>query len=526
MNINSLAGITRLLASVLAAVTIMAGCGGKEPTPSAQAPGAPGAAQPPAQAPAAAAPATQLQPTSTIWTPEELEELLAPIALYPDPVLAQVLIASTNPQEVLDSGNWLVMNPKLEGKALDEAAEKTGFTPPIRALIQFPQVVDQMCQNMGWTEELGQAYVNDQAGTLDAVQRLRLQARDVGNLKTSEQMKVETKEEDGKEVVAISPPSPEVVYVPQYNPTTVYAAPPAAPVATAPATTTVVQEEDEGHSTGTLITTGLLSFGAGLLVSEVFDDDDDDYYGYGWGAPMPYYPPYPYRPAYGSGFYPSNGYNRPNNYIRGSGNNIIINQDDNDYRKRFDNGVADRGRRRTESPISAAKGRRPELNSLNADAARGPKRAAPARGDAWKGQNTYAGAKRGNQGAAGRQTTQARAAPKVQGSYAGARPATQPAAKRATPARAQTRTASQPASTTADRGRAQPVSRAPASARPTAQPQHSAASSRDGQQARGGSSGFSRASGGASQRAASQRGRQSTGRSGGGSSRSSGGRRR
>jgi hypothetical protein len=503
---------------------VLAGCGGQgppaAPAPAATAPPPPGEAAAPAEPTAAA-----LQATSQSWTPEQLEELLAPIALYPDPVLQQVLTASTNPQEVLDAGNWLVANPKLEGKALDEAAERIGFTPPIRALIQFPQVVDQMCQNMSWTEELGQAFVNDQAGTLEAVQRLRAQARDVGNLKTSEQMKVETKEKDGKEVVAISPPSPEVVYVPQYNPTTVYAPPVAAPAA--PATTTVVEEKDEGHSTGALITTGLLAFGAGMLVNEVFDDDDD-YYGYGWGAPMPYYPPYPYRPAYGGGFYPSNGYNRPNNYVRGSNNNVVVVNQDNNYFSRFDDKAGDRRGRQADSPITRANRSRNDLQALNRDAAQGPKRGAPAAGETWKGKNTYAGA--GGAAGAKRSATgtkpTGRAAPKVQGSYAGARPSAGQAATRNV---ASTRPAAAQRATTgagADRGydvgsagRAQAPSRATPQQRDVAR---TSAPARQQQSQR--SSAFSGARVGGNERAASKRGRQSMSK--GGSGRSGGGARR
>ena len=117
-----------------------------------------------------ATPAAQPLPaTEQTWTPEELEALLAPIALYPDPVLTQILLAATNPQEVLDAGNWLVANPDLEGDALDKAAEQAGFTPPMRAIMPFRQIVDQMCLEMGWTTELGQAYTNDQEGVLAAV---------------------------------------------------------------------------------------------------------------------------------------------------------------------------------------------------------------------------------------------------------------------------------------------------------------------------------------------------------------------
>jgi len=151
-----------------------------------------------------------------------------------------------------------------------------------------------MASQMDWTAELGQAFVNDQQGVMDAVQRLRAQAKDVGNLQSSEQLKVATETQDGHEVITVSPPSPQVVYVPQYDPVAVYAPAPA----TVPAPTPVAQE-DKGHSTGSLVTTGLLSFGAGILVANIFEDDDDDYYKNGYynpryyGPPMPYHPPYP-----------------------------------------------------------------------------------------------------------------------------------------------------------------------------------------------------------------------------------------
>ena len=193
-----------------------------------------------------------------------------------------------------------------------------------------PKSIDMLCLEMGWTTELGQAFTADQAGVLDAVQRLRKQAKDVGNLKSSEQMKVETEVQEGKEVVVLKPAEPEVVYVPQYDPQTAYAPVPATATAAAPAatTTTTTTTTDTGHSTGSLIATGVLAFGAGILVNELFDDDDDHngyyYPNYGYGG-MPYYPPYPYRPAYGGGYYPSNGYNRPPNYNSGFQNtgNIV-----------------------------------------------------------------------------------------------------------------------------------------------------------------------------------------------------------
>ena len=303
--------------------------------------------------------------------PGSLEELLAPVALYPDPVLGQVLVAATNPQEVLDAGNWLLQNQALQGKALDEAAKQVGFTPPVRGLLQAPEVIDMMCSELGWTTELGQAFVNDQAAVLDAVQRLRAQAKDAGNLQTSPQMKVATETQQGHEVITVSPPNPQVVYVPQYDPVAAYAPAPAAPVTPVQAPTAAPAAEDQGHSTGTLVATGLLSFGAGMLVANIFDDDDDDRYKNGYynpkyyGPPMPYYPPYPYRPGYGNGYYPSKGYSRPPDYQHSFNNNtIIVNTDNDNYWNRFD-----------DKP--------------------GSPRSAPAAADSWKGQGSYAGAAQG-----------------------------------------------------------------------------------------------------------------------------------
>lgn len=430
------------VAILLGTAALTAGCGSKEAPPAADsaatpaaAPAAPDAtaATTPAAAPDAGTPAT---PAS--WTPEALEELLAPVALYPDPVLSQVLIASTNPQEVLDAGNWLLQNEKLKGDALDQAARAAGFTPPVRALVQFPDVIDMMCRELDWTTQLGEAFKADQPGVLDAVQRLRAQAQDVGTLKSSPQMQVVNEEQDGKEVVVLKPAANGEVYVPQYDPVAVYSPPPTTVATTVPATTTTTTTET-GHSTGALITTGLLAFGAGILVNELFDDDDNyknKYYypNYGYGG-MPYYPPYPYRPAYGNGYYPANGYNRPPNYQHGfNNNNIIINNGQNNYwndrSKRATTYQRTGGTYQARSPISSAKPNRPELQQLNqrqprpmpADVKR-PSSTATASN--WKGQSTYAGAKGGTAktaagGRTGPATQQARPAPKVQGSYGGA----------------------------------------------------------------------------------------------------------
>jgi hypothetical protein len=382
---------TRLLVStgLFLATLVVSGCGQKEAsTPAASAPAAQPAATTAAES-TGAVPTTGA-PADGTWTPEALEELLAPVAIYPDVVLGHVLTASTNPQEVLDAGNWLIANQNLTGSALDDAADKLGFSPSVRALLQFPETIDMMCMQMDWTTQLGQAFTADQGAVLDAVQRLRVQAKDVGNLESSAQLKVETEKQEDKEVVTVKPADPEIVYVPKYDPVAVYAPPPATipppttiPVAaasttTVPAATTTTTTEEKGHSTGALITTGLLAFGAGILVNEVFDDDDDwdDYYpnyyhgGMYYGS-RPYYPPPPYiyRPPYGPGFYPANNYVRPVNYQHGFNNNtIIVNNGGNDYWKRNGKGSTNVLNRTAKSPITAAKPQRPELANLNRQA--------------------------------------------------------------------------------------------------------------------------------------------------------------
>ncbi len=427
------------VAIAFALAATIAGCGSKEPPPQTT------VAAPPPAVVEQATPAPVVQQAAaqapTSWSAEALEDLLAPIALYPDPVLSQVLMASANPQEVLDAGNWILENQGLKGKAMDDAAAAIGFTPPVRALLQFPDTLDMMCRELGWTTELGEAFIADQAGVLDAVQRLRRQAKDVGNLQSSPQMTVATQKQSGKEVIVLEPPtSTNAVYVPQYDPVAVYApAPATTEVAPAAATTTTTTETKSGYSTGAMVTTGLLSFGAGMLVNELFDDDDNKKYkypNYGYGG-MPYYPPYPYRPSYGNGYYPSNGYRPPPGYGGGgfhnSGNIVITNPGGgggNGYWDRYDNnrpGGADWNDRH-KSPISAARPNRPELNDLNkrqarpmpADVRRPDRDAAPRQ---YKGNKTYAGAKDGGyKGAAGTAVTKrpdARPSPKVQGSYKG-----------------------------------------------------------------------------------------------------------
>ena len=156
---------------------------------------------------------------------EELDSLVAPIALYPDPLLTQTLVASTYPLEIVQLHQWLGQNKNLKDKALADAAKKQDWDPSIQAMAAFPDLVKQLAENVKWTTDLGNAFLAQQSDVMDAVQRMRQKAKDKGNLKSSEQQKVETKVVEKKEVIVIEPSEPDVIYVPSYNPTVVYGDP-------------------------------------------------------------------------------------------------------------------------------------------------------------------------------------------------------------------------------------------------------------------------------------------------------------
>ena len=168
---------------------------------------------------------------------EQLDSLVAPIALYPDPMLSQTLVASTYPLEIIQLQQWLGKNKNLKDKALVDAVKKQNWDPSIQAMAALPDVVKQMAENIQWTTDLGNAFLAQQNDVMDAVQRMRKKAKDAGNLKSSEQQKVETQVVESKQVIVIQQSSPEVVYVPSYNPTVVYGPPvyPYPPIAYPPA---------------------------------------------------------------------------------------------------------------------------------------------------------------------------------------------------------------------------------------------------------------------------------------------------
>lgn len=171
--------------------------------------------------------ATETQPDSNATIPpDQLDSLVAPIALYPDQLLAQVLAASTYPLELVQLQQWLAQHKDLKDKALADAVQKQPWDASVQGLAGLPDVVKFLTDDISWTTDLGNAFLAQQADVMDAVQRMRAKAQSKGNLKSSDQMKVESQTVENKQVIVIEQSNPQVVYVPSYNPTVVYGAPP------------------------------------------------------------------------------------------------------------------------------------------------------------------------------------------------------------------------------------------------------------------------------------------------------------
>lgn len=155
---------------------------------------------------------------------EELDQMLAPIALYPDSLLAQVLMASTYPADVAEAAKWTKANPKQQGDAAVKAVQSKPWDPSVQSLVAFPQVLVMMSEKPADVQRLGDAFLADPARVMDRVQFMRKKAQEAGNLKTTEQQKVSTQNDSGQSVIIIEPAQPEKVYVPVYQPTVVYGA--------------------------------------------------------------------------------------------------------------------------------------------------------------------------------------------------------------------------------------------------------------------------------------------------------------
>jgi hypothetical protein len=213
----------------------------------------------------------RIAPAQTPTSPEALDRLLAPIALYPDQLLAQMLLSAQNPGQVEALRLWLDKNQTLKGSDLQDAAVKQGFEASLIVLVLFPQVVRTMSDQLDWTTNLGVAFTTDRSAVFASIQRLRKQANDVGTLKSTAQQEVKTQmTSTGDQVIVIEPANPQIVYVPQYNTTTVYTQP--------PSTTVVVVEDDDDSD---VVAAGMIGFTAGIAMGAAVNNSY--YYGpYGW----------------------------------------------------------------------------------------------------------------------------------------------------------------------------------------------------------------------------------------------------
>ena len=230
-------------------------------------------------------------PATTYAKPsaDELYQLVAPIALFPDNLVAQVLAASTYPDQVSSAHEWLQKNTNLKGNDLMQAVDKQPWDVSVKGLTQFPDVLNQMASNLSWTSALGDAYFNIPQDVMNAVQVMRQRAEAAGNLKSNQQQKVTTESSGAShtqssttqqpvvvqappQTIVIQPAQPQVVYVPTYNPTVVYGAPVAYyPGYVAP----------PPPSTGELVATGLISFGVGMAVGAAMSGGCC---GWGWNS--------------------------------------------------------------------------------------------------------------------------------------------------------------------------------------------------------------------------------------------------
>ena len=202
------------------------------------------------------------------FRPEEVDQMVAPIALYPDNLLAQVLAASTYPLEIVQAARLVQQNKELKGEKLMAAAKDKDWEPSVKAMLEFPDVLLMMNEKLEWTEKLGNAFLSQQKDVMASVQRLRKKAQESGNLKTTKEQKVIVEEQT--KVIIIQPASPEVVYVPTYNPVVVYGAWPYPAYPPYPV-----------YPPGYVAATAAFSFAAGVAVGAAWSGHGG--WGCGWG---------------------------------------------------------------------------------------------------------------------------------------------------------------------------------------------------------------------------------------------------
>ena len=319
---------------------------------------------------------TQEQPETAqeLFPPDQIEQLVAPIALYPDALLAQILMAATYPLDVVQAARWIGDHSDLEGEALEQAADKEPWDPSVKSLVFFPSVLEFMNDNLDWTQDLGDAVLAQQDDLTAAVQALRKQAQDAGHLQTTEQQRVETQDD----TIIVQPADPEIVYVPTYNPSTVYAQ--TAPPATTYYPSTYVQPESS--TSDSWVTFGAGALVGGLLTAAILWNRNDDRIYYG-----------------GRGRYGGSGYWNKPNYWRGGRNrgdvNIsrTVNRGDvnvnrgivgNDFNKWEHNPERRGGVRYRSTEVNKRYGENRSTKRIDRDAARGRDRLAQGDGKGLK----------------------------------------------------------------------------------------------------------------------------------------------
>jgi hypothetical protein len=229
----------------------------------------------------------QQNTSSGVLSPDQLDSLVAPLALYPDPILSQVLVASTYPLEIVQADRWLREHSSLSGKALADAAATQPWDASVQGLVMLPDVLQRLSQNINWTSQLGNAFLAQQDGVMQAIQSMRQRALQSGALKSTPQQTVTTTTSNGQNYVVIEPAAPEVVYVPQYTPEAVWGAP-------------AYPYPSMYYPPGL----GLVSFGAGFALGAIWGGS---WGGWGWNA------------GWGSNnIFVNNNFINRNNFNRGS----------------------------------------------------------------------------------------------------------------------------------------------------------------------------------------------------------------
>ncbi|WP_336800948.1 DUF3300 domain-containing protein [Kaistia sp. MMO-174] len=263
-----------LLAATSLATTTISVRAAETPTTQAPAPESPAPAQPaPAAAAPAEAPSDEAAP-SDVFTQDELRKLLAPIALYPDALLAQLLPACAYPVDIVQASRWIGKNKAAVAKGDFSGADTQGWDPTVKALVRFPDIIAKLNDDLDMTTDLGDAFVSQPDDVAAMIQTLRLEAQKAGSLKTTKEQKVTVQEQGGNQYVAIEPADPGVIYVPTYDPATVY------------------------YDNGGALAAGVIGFGTAVAVGIAIDNAWD--WGHGWVYP-PRWPGYPgYRPGGGN----------------------------------------------------------------------------------------------------------------------------------------------------------------------------------------------------------------------------------